>query len=316
VLPTCSGSTHYTTLPSPSFCFPSAHPLAFQPTNQPTNHHQVPIQGNKGRTRIHLVPRASGRFAGEPPLTLETRSAFMTHWASAWTEQSAEAAADPEWPEGRADRLVAFAAGWDGEQLLAANRDGKLFGELCETSPGPDFSRLPIIRLHRLELDLRSRTANFDIVPRLSRTFVDFPKAHPAYEVGRPTRHLWMTASNDVGISSPPQGFVRFDAQTNAVDSWHAPGPRAVADQPHVYVSEAVLAARAPRIGEDPELAAYLLALEFDGRTGRRSLCVFEAGELGKGPVCRLHLKPEHALPWGIHNEFAPEVLWDGEPLS
>lgn len=256
---------------------------------------------------------------------METPSAFMTHWATAFLEQSEEAAADPAWPEGKEDRLVAYAAGWDGEKLLQANEDGKLFGEVCETSPGPDFSRLPPIRLHKLEVNLRRRTASFALVPGMEFTFVDFPKAHPAggYEIRRRARHLWMTASNDAGISSPPQGFVHLDLDhhhhddeqaTGRTDSWHAPGPRAMAEQPHVFVSEAVLAPRPPKQqGEDAEVAAYLLALEFDALTGRRSLCVFDAAALAKGPLCRLHLR--HALPWGIHNEWSPKVFWDGKPL-
>lgn len=232
-------------------------------------------------------------------MVFETPTAFMTHWSHAFQE-------------GEGDRLVAYAAGWDGEKLAEANRDGRLFGDLCETSPGPDFSRLPIIRLHRLEVDLRAGTAAFSLVPGMAETFIDFPKAHPSFEM-RPARHLWCTASNDCGLSSPPQGFVRFDLQTDKADSWHAPGPRAEAEQPHVFVSEAVLAPRSPREGEDEELAAYLLGMEFDALTGRRSLCVFEAGALGQGPVCKLHLK--HALPWGIHNEFVHEVFYDGKPL-
>lgn len=259
----------------------------------------MPVQGDKGKAVVHLVPRASGRFAGQPPLAFETPSAFMTHWATA--HQSVDGG-----------KLVAYAAGWDGEKLLEANVDGKLFGALCDTSPGPDFSQLPIIRLFRLEVDLRKGTAAFELVKPMARTFVDFPKAHPAYEM-RPARYLWCTAANDVGASTPPQGFVRFDLRTDAADSWHAPTGRPAAEQPHVFVSEAVLAARPPKEKEDPELAAYLLGMEMDARRGRRSLCVFDAGDLGKGPLCKLHLK--HALPWGIHNEWAHERFWDGKPL-
>ena len=264
----------------------------------------MPVKGDKGKARVHLVPRASGRFAGQAPMSFETPPSFMTHWATAF--QSEE--------EDGGGKLVAYAAGWDGEKLLEANVDGKLFGALCDTSPGPDFSRLPIIRLHRLEVDLREGTAAFSLVPAMARTFVDFPKAHPDYEMRRPARYLWCTAANDVGASTPPQGFVCFDLRTNAADSWSAARGRAAAEQPHVFVSEGVLAARPPRgKEEDPELAAYLLGMEMDARTGRRSLCVFEAGDLGKGPVCKLHLK--HALPWGIHNEWTPERFWDGAPL-
>jgi carotenoid cleavage dioxygenase-like enzyme len=53
------------------------------------------------------------------------------------------------------------------------------------------------------------------------------------------------------------------------------------------------------------------MGIEFDAMTGRRSLCVFDAAKIRRGPLCKLHLK--HRLPWGIHSEWV-EGLEIAEP--
>lgn len=131
----------------------------------------VPKKG--GKAIVHLVPRPHGRKGGEEALAIEVGNVFMTHWSNGFqiqnTKKKGAAAGEQEGEE----KIVAYSCGWGEELLLEANEDGKLFGELAGYAPD---SRLPIIRLHRLEVDLKSRTGKFTLVPEMEKTFVDFPK--------------------------------------------------------------------------------------------------------------------------------------------
>lgn len=134
-------------------------------------------------------------------------------------------------------------------------------------------------------------------------------QVHPSRETKEPT-NLWMMACNDVGISSPPQGFVCYNTETGQIQSWHE-------NDQDKFVGEAVVATptssssstAAATVAEDEELSAYILGLTFDARTGRRSLCVFESEAISKGPICRLNLK--HPVAWGIHATYVPDFYVD-----
>ncbi len=54
----------------------------------------------------------------------------------------------------------------------------------------------------------------------------------------------------------------------------------------------------------DEEVNCYWLGMEFDALSGRRFLCIFDAGNISQGPLCKLHLN--HPVPWGIHSEWVP----------
>lgn len=243
----------------------------------------------------------------------------MTHFSHAFQSRSSSSSK-------RDDRIVAYAAGWGGDVLSNAQKES-LFGSVYNVAP--DFSKLPIIRLYKFEIDFSTKSAEFHLIEQLKGTFVDFPKVHPTYEM-KDARHVWMMACNDIGISSPPQGFVHLDVQNGQVESWHAPssatqneegnehgGDESQAKGKHVFVGEAVLAPRSTKVSsatgrhkeEEEELDLYLLGFEYDAPTGRRSLCVFDAGAISQGPLFKVHLQPNHNLPWGIHNEFVRNIL-------
>jgi carotenoid cleavage dioxygenase-like enzyme len=122
----------------------------------------------------------------------------------------------------------------------------------------------------------------------------------------RPSRHLFLVACNDAGISSAPQGYMHYDTASGRVSTWYA-GPRQ-------FVCEAILVPKRREGGEGGELDAYLIGLVHDteGVKGpRTSLCVFDAAALEKGPVCRLWL---HRLPWGLHCQFAEDLTVQEPP--
>jgi all-trans-8'-apo-beta-carotenal 15,15'-oxygenase len=299
----------------------------------------VPMKGEEARAVVHLIPRPGGKAAGTPPMAIEVDPYFMTHWSHGYDVIEEEGGTEGGL-EGEMEKVVGYAAGCDKSLFQPANDDGHMFGHTYKGAP--DFSRLPLIRYYRLDVDLREKKASFEAVGPLNHTFLDFPKVHPRYETRGEPRHVWAMACNDRGVSSPPQGYVHVDLKTEQVDVWHAPsyaaatavaavaaaaaaagtagtgGEGEVVSQmeaedkaKHIVVGEGVLAPRALERGreggqgqeqEEEELNCYWMGIEFDALTGRRSLCVFKAGEIGKGPLCKLHLK--HRLPWGIHSEW------------
>lgn len=176
----------------------------------------VPVKGEEARAVVHLVPRPGGRHAGKPPVAIEMEPYFMTHWSHAF---------DVEGNGEEGNKVVGFAAGWDKSLFSPANDDGHMFGHTYRGAP--DFSRLPIIRYYRLDVDLEQKRASFVAVPPLAKTFLDFPKVHPRFEAEGAPRHVWAMACNDRGVSSPPQGYVHLDLGTGLVESWHAPSSAA-----------------------------------------------------------------------------------------
>ncbi|KAM3573151.1 hypothetical protein VYU27_004898 [Nannochloropsis oceanica] len=303
----------------------------------------VPVKGEEARSVVHLIPRPGGKAVGQPPMTIEVDPYFMTHWSHGHDVMGKQEGGE-EGKEGEAERVIGYAAGWDKSLFEPANSDGHMFGHTYKGAP--DFSRLPLIRYYRLDVDLKEKRASFEAVGPLNQTFLDFPKVHPRYETRGEPGHVWAMACNDRGMSSPPQGYVHLDLKTGQVDSWHAPSCAAAATvaaaaaaaayggerqgntemirmeaedkSKHIVVGEGVLAPRILEGGreggqkqEEEELNCYWMGIEFDALTGRRSLCVFDAARIKKGPLCKLHLK--HRLPWGIHSEWV-EGLEIAEP--
>ncbi len=315
----------------------------------------VPMKGEEARSVVHLIPRPGGKAVGHPPMAIEVDPYFMTHWSHGYDVMEEERGrggmsdgmaegyekGGVEEREGEAERVVAYAAGWDKSLFEPANNDGHMFGHIYKGAP--DFSRLPVIRYYRLDVDLKEKKASFEAVGPLNQTFLDFPKVHPRYETRGEPGHVWAMACNDQGVSSPPQGYVHLDLKTGGVDCWHAPSCSASATvaaaaasrgegqdntemirmeaedkAKHMVVGEGVLVPRMLEGGregeqkqEEEELNCYWMGIEFDAMTGRRSLCVFDAAKIGRGPLCKLHLK--HRLPWGIHSEWV-EGLEIAEP--
>lgn len=291
------------------------------------------LQGPQTKAVIYVVPRPGGAYSGEAPTVIETEPYFLTHWSHAFevkevvvegahthTDTQTSTHTNNNSKHQKSTKIVAYAAGWDKDLFLEANGDGNLFGEIYEGAP--DFSRLPIIRLHRVEIDLESKTGVYKRVKSLQKTLVDFPKVHPAWEMKKEARHVYMMACNDVGENSPPQGFVHCDLlRGELVDGWYAGGGKEEEERRHVFVGEGVLA---PKRGqgqgeggegdhkeeeEEVELACYWMGFEYDAKTGRRSLCIWDTRRgLAAGPICKIHLRKGHLLPWGIHAEFVPDL--------
>lgn len=69
----------------------------------------------------------------------------------------------------------------------------------------PDFSSLPIVRLHRLEVDLKAGTGAVTLVPELAHAFTDFPKVGSARPLWAPSLthslHLLYTGGGGLGPS-------------------------------------------------------------------------------------------------------------------
>ena len=115
-------------------------------------------------------------------------------------------------------------------------------------------------------------------------------------------------------LTRVPQGYLTVNVETGETQKYFL-GVRCFAEEP-VLVPAPSRAPPGPMREED----AYLLGLSYDGERGRTALCIFEAANVSKGPVCRVWLRGH--LPHGLHGSWSPDpeavaqmpeqVLWGG----
>lgn len=118
---------------------------------------------------------------------------------------------------------------------------------------------------------------------------------------GRSYRYGWAPTRGGRGDEEDPNGFTffhalaRHDFDARQATTWDA--------GPHAFVSPAAFA---PRPGSDVEDDGWVLAVVQDGRSKTSALAVFDARDVARGPVARLHVPDSVGLVGMIsHVSFA-----------
>ena len=240
-----------------------------------------------GRANITAVvmPRPTSSHQFEP-YSISVPPAFCIHFSHGYEDRET-------------GNLVSFFSGWppsDSKDFLGA------WGGFC-----PDFAVIPPTFLWRMELDPVTRTCvNLGIAPGSQNVCVEHVVVHPDFQT-RPAKHVYGVASNVVGDSSAPTGYVKLPVEDGStrvleegerntkVDAWWF-GTRVFAEEPQVV----------PKLNGDPndEDDAYLLGMIFDAVKDKSGLAIFDLKrDLKEGPICVLWLKS--AIPHGLHGCFA-----------
>jgi all-trans-8'-apo-beta-carotenal 15,15'-oxygenase len=222
-------------------------------------------------TLVHLVPRPDGSRAGTKPLVFETNPWFSIHQAFAYD---------------LADGGVEiYSAGWPASGLQ---------GNFLSSWSGyaPDFDRIAPTYLWKTTIDIQRQKIEHGVAPGTEFHCIDHPQINPLLET-QDARYIYMSYCNNIGESSPPIGYMKFDLKTGDKQYWW--------NHDLSFTEELVFVPRANAIKEDD---GYLLGMTYDHtRNGRSSLVIIDASAVANGPICRLWLN--HHVAHGLHGSWS-----------
>ncbi|MFV0643489.1 MAG: carotenoid oxygenase family protein [Sphingomonadaceae bacterium] len=159
--------------------------------------------------------------------------------------------------------------------------------------------------LNRITVDLASNSDEITSIKQIGQAPGEFPRIDDRY-TGKPYRHGWMiTYDFDKPYNGQPGPFVgvintltHFDHATGKETSWWC-GPDGALQEP----------AFIPRSADGAEGDGYIIALVDNHITNYSDLCIFDAQQVDKGPICRAKLPVR--LRQGLHGNWV-----DGSRLA
>ena len=154
--------------------------------------------------------------------------------------------------------------------------------------------------LTRMTVDLASNTDEIVGIERIGEAPGEFPRIDDRF-AGKPYRHGWMITYDFAKPYNGPAGpfagvinsITHYDHQTGLEQSWWC-GPDSAFQEPCFI----------PRSPDAPEGDGWLVALVDNHIANYSDLCIFEALDVGKGPVARIKLPLR--LRQGLHGNWVP----------
>lgn len=244
------------------------------------------MDGRKN-VKAWVFPRPSSKNQFEP-FVVDVPACFSIHFSHGYEDEET-------------GNLVTFFSGWppsDSKDFLGA------WGGFC-----PEFRQIPPTFLWRLEIDpLQKRTISLDIAPGCQNVCTEHMLVHPNFNTKK-CENVYGTASNMIGDSTPPNGYVRLKVESGSTKKLTPGEPNADVDAywfgTRYFVTEPIIV---PKDGRDPndEDAAYLLGVVRDGSKQKNFLAIFDLErDLKEGPISKIWLKS--GVPHGIHGCFAKD---------
>jgi all-trans-8'-apo-beta-carotenal 15,15'-oxygenase len=240
-----------------------------------------------GRANVTAVvlprPTAKNQFQ---PYAISVPPCFAIHFSHGYEDE-------------KTGNLVAFFSGWppsDSKDFLGA------WGGFC-----PYFPVIPPTFLWRVELNPSTQSCvDLRVAPGSSNICAEHCVVNPNFSTKR-ARNVYAAASNCIGDSSPPCGYVRLRVEDGCKISLDAGTPNLDVDAywfgMRQFTDEPIVV---PKQHGDPndEDDAYLLGMVFDAVRQKSALAIFDLKrKLRDGPICMLWLKSH--IPHGLHGCFA-----------
>jgi carotenoid cleavage dioxygenase-like enzyme len=234
-------------------------PLHFDAEALAAGRHKLKFHAEQP-SRFGVVPRHGG-----PVRWFEAAPAYLYHVGNAWEE------GDEIVMTGTPFRLPRDARG-----AVDAERVPRMVATLEQ-----DYT------FHEWRFNLRTGQTRERTLDDVLNT--EFPIVNGGY-LGRPTRFSWHLLMGRAEQPEAPRfsGLARYDLLRGTTQAYHE-GPRR-------WWSEAPFA---PRDGAMAEDDGYLVGFVWDDERQRSQVCVMDASDLSRGPVCRITL-PQR-VPHGFH---------------
>ena len=209
-----------------------------------------------GKGRFWLIPRDSGRFAGQKPRILEAPDGFVFHHLNAFED---------------GDHVVVDSIVYDDFPSIGPDQD---FAEV-------DFDAVPEGILHRCRLDLSREMVHTE---RISERTCEFAMVNPERQ-GLSARFAWMAVAERETGNDPLQAIQKLDLSSGATHTWSA--------APRGFVSEPLMVRRPAAEAEDD---GWVLDLVWNGGRAASDLVILDARDLSEVAVLELPLPVPHGL--------------------
>lgn len=221
-------------------------------------------------TKVHLIPRPLGDRSLDSPITINTQQWFSIHQACAW-----------ENPDGSVE---IYSSGWPPSKggFLTSWR-----------GTAPDFDAIAPTYLWHTRISPDSHTLTHRLASGMASACIAHPHTSPTTET-QPSQYLYMAYCNQIGESSPPTGYLKYNTRTHQHQVWQS-HPQNFAEEP-LFVPN-------PAAADSAEDDGWLLALMYDYLKDRSALTIFDAKAIDRGPLCRLWF--DHPLSHGLHGSWS-----------
>ena len=209
-----------------------------------------------GKGRFWLIPRDSGRFAGQKPRILEAPDGFVFHHLNAFED---------------GDHVVVESIVYDDFPSIGPDDD---FAQV-------DFDTVPEGILHRCRLDLSRESVQIE---RISERTCEFAMVNPERQ-GLSARYAWMAVAERETGNDPLQAIQKLDLESGSTHTWSA--------APRGFVSEPLMVRRP---GAEAEDDGWVLDLVWNGARAASDLVILSARDLTEVAVLELPLAVPHGL--------------------
>ena len=221
-------------------------------------------------TKVHIIPRPDGKMAENFPIVLETSPWFSIHQACAYEEDNGI--------------IHIYSSGWPNSGL-----EGEFLGSW--SGYAPDFDYIAPTYLWQTTIDVQKSQVNHRIIPGAESICIAHPHINPQFET-QDFRYIYTVFGNNLGVSSPSIGYLKFDVKTGQKKYW--------SNHELCFTEEPIFVPKENNLKEDD---GYILGMVYDDLDeGRSSLIILDASEFIT--ICRLRLK--HHLPHSLHGSWYP----------
>jgi len=250
----------------------------------------------RDNVKVYVFPRPTNIPSKQfEPYHVELPPCFSIHFSHAYQDDEKHT-------------ITSFFSGWppsDSKDFLGA------WGGYC-----PDFAIIPPTLIWKLVIDTKTKQfVSLDVAPNARNVCAEHPLVHPKFTSSR-AKYVYAVASNVVGDSTAPCGYVKLCVEDDDVDSTQTQTQMKVGEKnenidaywfgTRYFAGEPLIV---PKHGSDPtnEKAAYLLGVVHDTVKDKAAIAIFdlEMRNLCDGPVAMMYLKS--AVPHGLHGCFASD---------
>ena len=208
------------------------------------------------KAKFFIIPRESGLFKGQPPITIDAPQGFVFHHVNAYEKDS---------------KIILDSIFYDDFPSVGPDEN---FKEI-------DFETYPDGNLKRSIIDLKKGTSE---LITLSEQCCEFATVNPHY-LGIEASFSWMACTDKKRGNAPLQAVKKINLSTKEEIFWSA-GPKG-------FVSEPIMVPSKNSTSED---AGYLFIIVWNGERRGSDLVILDSHNLNEIATYELPISIPHGL--------------------